>query len=55
MRHLLSAGDLSRDEALLVLDTAAESTRPGAPVVRHRAGRLLPLPAHSLLVLRANR
>ncbi|GAA4927733.1 aspartate carbamoyltransferase catalytic subunit [Streptomonospora halophila] len=24
MRHLLSAGDLSRDEALLVLDTAAE-------------------------------
>jgi len=24
-------------------------------VVRHRAGRLLPLPAHSLLVLRANR
>jgi isoamylase len=39
----------------VVLDTAAESTRPDTPAVRHRAGRLLPLPAHSLLVLRANR
>ncbi|MFD0774830.1 aspartate carbamoyltransferase catalytic subunit [Streptomonospora algeriensis] len=29
MRHLLSTGDLSRDEALLVLDTAAELARVG--------------------------
>ena len=27
MRHLLSAGDLSRDDALLVLDTADELAR----------------------------
>lgn len=29
MRHLLSAGDLSRDEALLILDTAAELAQIG--------------------------
>jgi len=34
MRHLLSAGDLSRDEALLVLDTAAEMARVAAAPVK---------------------
>src|SRR5699024_10588581 len=29
MRHLLSVGDLSRDEALLILDTAAELAQVG--------------------------
>ena len=34
MRHLLSAVDLSRDEALLVLDTAAEMARVAAAPVK---------------------
>ena len=31
-RHLISAGDLSRDDALLILDTAAELASAGRPI-----------------------
>ena len=35
MKHLLSTGDLSRDDALLVLDTAEELARVSDPALQN--------------------